>query len=146
MLPITHPVALADQLQAARRDTDRAFHRDTTTLGMAVNLTDPAAWFTDRVARLLDDVAERRAARCEHLTHGPRPAYAALWRADRVVCRDCLSQLSHPEHAPGCDRCGADPEFITVHQVQIETLIVVYALCDPCDALEPTESDPQPES
>jgi hypothetical protein len=145
MSPITNPVALADQLDAAHQDADRLFARIAKAGAMHVTVRDASEWFTDRFILLMLDVADGRAVRCEHLAHSPRPAFAALWCPDRVVCTACMSQLHHTTEQPGCDRCGAHPEFFNVHQAQIETLLVFYALCDHCETTEQLETGPDTE-
>lgn len=136
------PVALADQAQAAQRDAERLFHRDAQAHGMSVTVRDASSWLTTVIHALMADIVDGHAWPCPHLPKGPRPEYAALWRPGRVVCRACIRHLRPDDNTSVCDGCGNDPEFITVHQVQLGTLTVFYALCDHCEQLENAHSGP----
>jgi hypothetical protein len=139
---LADPVALADQADAAQRDAERLFNRDAGALGMTVTEHDPSAWLTEVIHALMADIVDGNALPCAHLPRGPRPEYAAVWHPGRVVCRDCIRQLQPHDDAPGCDGCGDEPEFVTMHQVRFGTLTMFYALCDLCEALEDAETGP----
>ena len=66
---------------------------------------------------------------------------AAFWHPGRVVCRPCMGQLTFPERGPVCERCDAKPEYLAFHAVQIDTLMVLYALCEHCDQAETEPAD-----
>jgi hypothetical protein len=135
MTPITNPVALADQYQAAERDLALTMTHAAETERIHVSVRDASTWLTERRARHLADVTE-----CPHLALGPRPMFTALWTPGIVVCQACLEALDQDEDAT-CDRCGSAPEEFVMNAVRTGPLLMFYALCDPCAELDSPETE-----
>lgn len=135
MTPITHPVALSDQYQAAERELEDTMRHAAETEQMSVSVGDGSDWLNQRFTQHMANVTE-----CPHLTLGPRPMFTALWTPSLVVCRQCLPQLDSQDER--CDRCGTQVDEVVMTAVQTGPLLTLYALCDPCADADQAESTP----
>lgn len=115
------PTWFADQLQAARAETDRLLAPVPVRRRTVQRST---------LERLLAVVAE--CSPCEHIGDGP--ASAVLWLPSRMtLCLPCASVAVALPAPPGCHWCrDGSADDVTSHAVQLGPLVVCGDACGRC--------------
>jgi hypothetical protein len=129
-----HPVALADQLDAAaaharRVLTDAAGHGHAT-----LDHTPPTEWLAEQAAAIRTAILNRTARGCPHITTAPQLLHAAAWAPSLLVCTACLPALDPDPNDTTCDRCHQPADLLTGSVAAFGPVLFAYSLCDPCTA------------
>lgn len=139
MTAINHPIALADQIEAAEADLSRILDRAAPAFDMTFHDETPTGWLAERITAFAADVLSGALECCEHLTSGPRPAFAALAAPGLVVCQQCTRLLvGDPDAELPCDRCGGTGPEAQLTAANLGTVVLLIVECDQCAELSDT--------
>ncbi|MGH3414881.1 MAG: hypothetical protein ACRDVE_18960 [Actinocrinis sp.] len=136
MSAFMYPTALVDQIEAAEADLERILNRAAPAFSMDFHEEIPTGWLAERIDQFVRDLLTDRLECCEHLTRGPRPAFAALATPGLVVCQLCTKRLvGDPDAELPCDRCGGNGPEAQLTAANLGTVVLLIVECDHCASL-----------
>ena len=142
--PSPASTAYADQLTAAA-DQARAV---LAALAQHQHGADPARlvevptvvdspWLTDRRNALVRSLVTGTSQLCPHIDQAPRVLHAAVWAPGRLVCSNCLPDLTpDPAEDATCDRCRRHTDRIHGTVAALGPILLTYGLCPSCHTSE----------
>lgn len=94
-------------------------------------------WLADRRDALVRSLATGTGRLCEHIGPAPRVVHAAVWAPGRVVCSQCLPELTpDPAEDATCDRCRRHTDRIHGAVAALGPILLTYGLCPSCRTSE----------